>query len=89
MRASGAERQEGLRPGVFLDRDGTIILDRHYLGSADGVELIPGAGQAIARLNRAGVPVVLVTNQSGIGRGYLPGCASPCCRAAAPASSTA
>lgn len=57
------------RAAVFLDRDGTVIHDRHYLGDPEGVELLPGAGAAIARLNRAGVPVFLVTNQSGIGRG--------------------
>jgi D-glycero-D-manno-heptose 1,7-bisphosphate phosphatase len=54
---------------VFLDRDGTVIVDRHYLGDPAGVELLPGAGAAVARLNRAGLPVMLVTNQSGIGRG--------------------
>jgi D-glycero-D-manno-heptose 1,7-bisphosphate phosphatase len=59
------------RPAVFLDRDGTVIEDRHYLADPDGVALLPGAADAIARLNRAGLPVVLVTNQSGIGRGYF------------------
>lgn len=58
-------------PAVFLDRDGTLITDRHYLADPKGVELLPGAGEAVARLNRAGLPVVLVTNQSGIGRGYF------------------
>jgi len=60
-----------LRPAVFLDRDGTIIHDREYLADPAGVELLPGAGEAVARLNRAGFFVVLVTNQSGIGRGYF------------------
>jgi D-glycero-D-manno-heptose 1,7-bisphosphate phosphatase len=59
------------RPAVFLDRDGTLIHDRHYLADPAGVELLPGAAQAVARLNRAGYFVVLVTNQSGIGRGYF------------------
>jgi len=59
----------GPRPAVFLDRDGTLIHDRHYLSDPAGVELLPGAGEAVARLNRAGRFVVLVTNQSGIGRG--------------------
>lgn len=58
-------------PAVFLDRDGTVIEDRNYLGDPAGVQLLPGAAAAIARLNRAGIPVVLVTNQSGIGRGYF------------------
>ena len=56
---------------VFLDRDGTIIADRHYLRDPAGVELLPGAAWAIARLNDAGIPAVVVTNQSGIGRGYF------------------
>lgn len=58
------------RPTVFLDRDGTIIEDLHYLHDPDRVRLLPGAGQAVARLTDAGLPVVIVTNQSGIGRGY-------------------
>lgn len=61
----------GPRPAVFLDRDGTLIHDRHYLSDPAGVELLPGAGEAVARLNRAGRLVVLVTNQSGIGRGWF------------------
>jgi D-glycero-D-manno-heptose 1,7-bisphosphate phosphatase len=59
------------RAAVFLDRDGTIIHDRHFIASADDVELIPGAAQAIARLNAAALAVVVVTNQSGIARGLL------------------
>lgn len=61
----------GGRPAVFLDRDGTLIHDRHYLADPAGVELLPGAGAAVARLNAAGLAVVLVTNQSGIGRGLF------------------
>jgi D-glycero-D-manno-heptose 1,7-bisphosphate phosphatase len=56
---------------VFLDRDGTVIVDREYLADPESVELLPGAAAAVARLNRAGRPVILVTNQSGIGRGYF------------------
>ncbi len=59
------------RPAVFLDRDGTIIADRHYLADPAGVTLLPGAAEAIARLNHAAIPVLLVTNQSGIGRGLF------------------
>ena len=59
------------RPAVFLDRDGTLIIDRHYLSDPAGVELLPGAARAVARLNAAGLFVALVTNQSGIGRGYF------------------
>jgi D-glycero-D-manno-heptose 1,7-bisphosphate phosphatase len=56
--------------GMFIDRDGTIIEDAGYLGDPAGVRLIPGAAEALARLNAAGIPVVVVTNQSGIARGY-------------------
>lgn len=59
------------RAAVFLDRDGTVIVDRHYLGDPAGVELIPGAAEAIRTLNGAGITVLLVTNQSGIGRGFF------------------
>jgi D-glycero-D-manno-heptose 1,7-bisphosphate phosphatase len=69
--AAGAGGDRPPRPAVFVDRDGTLIHDRHYLADPAGVELLPGAAEAVARLNRAGVPVVLVTNQSGIGRGYF------------------
>lgn len=60
-----------MTPAVFLDRDGTIIHDAHYLADPARVRLLPGAARAIARLNAAGIPVVVVTNQSGIGRGYF------------------
>jgi histidinol-phosphate phosphatase family protein len=57
------------RAGVLLDRDGTIIIDHGYVGSVDRVDLIDGAAEAIARFNRAGVPVAVVTNQAGVARG--------------------
>jgi D-glycero-D-manno-heptose 1,7-bisphosphate phosphatase len=60
-----------VRPSVFLDRDGTIVGDPGYLRDPALVALLPGAGPAIARLNRAGLPVIVVTNQSGIARGRL------------------
>lgn len=59
------------RPAVFLDRDGTLIHDRRYIVRPEQVALIEGAAQAIHRLNEAGIPVVVVTNQSGIARGLL------------------
>jgi D-glycero-D-manno-heptose 1,7-bisphosphate phosphatase len=59
-----------LRRAVFLDRDGTINVDRHYLSRPEQFELIPGAGQALRRLQDAGFLLIIVTNQSGIGRGY-------------------
>jgi len=59
------------RGGVFLDRDGTLIADPGYLADPAAVRLLPGAGEAVARLNHAGLPVIVVTNQSGIARGLL------------------
>ena len=59
------------RPAVFLDRDGTINREVHYLSRPQDVELLPGAAQAIARLNAAGFWVVVVSNQSGLARGYF------------------
>jgi D-glycero-D-manno-heptose 1,7-bisphosphate phosphatase len=60
-----------LRPGVFLDRDGTVIEERHFLSRPDDVVLLTTAGETIARLNSLGIPVAVVTNQSGIARGYF------------------
>jgi D,D-heptose 1,7-bisphosphate phosphatase len=57
------------RPGILLDRDGTIIVDHGYVGSIDRVEFIAGAAEAIASFNRVGVPVAVVTNQAGVARG--------------------
>jgi D-glycero-D-manno-heptose 1,7-bisphosphate phosphatase len=59
------------RAAVFLDRDGTIIKDREYLADPAGLDLIPGVTDALARLRDAGLPLIVVTNQSGIGRGYF------------------
>jgi len=56
-------------PAVFLDRDGTIVEDPGFLHEPDKVRLLPGAADAIHRLNLAGFLVVVVTNQSGIARG--------------------
>ena len=70
MRASGMSVPGDRRPGVLLDRDGTIIVDYGYVASADRVEFIDGAPEAIARLNDAGIPVAVVTNQAGVARGY-------------------
>ena len=78
MTASSATEGEGAcagdsgspRPGILLDRDGTIIVDSGYVGSVDRVEFIAGAAEAIARFNQAGIPVAVVTNQAGIARGY-------------------
>lgn len=58
-------------PAVFLDRDGTIIVEKHYLADPESVELIPGAVEALHRFRTAGYALVLVTNQSGIARGLF------------------
>jgi histidinol-phosphate phosphatase family protein len=59
------------RPGILLDRDGTIIVDHGHVGSIDRVEFIPGAREAIAGFNQAGIPVAVVTNQAGVARGLF------------------
>ena len=58
------------RRAVFLDRDGTINVEKEYLHRVGDFELIPVAGEAVRLLNDAGFLVIVVTNQSGIGRGY-------------------
>jgi D-glycero-D-manno-heptose 1,7-bisphosphate phosphatase len=59
------------RPCLFLDRDGVVVEEVDYLHRVEDVALIPGVAEAIAEVNRAGRPVVLVTNQSGIARGLF------------------
>lgn len=58
-----------LRPAAFVDRDGTIMVEREYLADPAGVALVEGAVDALERLRRAGFAIVVVTNQSGIARG--------------------
>ena len=55
---------------VFLDRDGTIIEDKDYLSDPEQVVILPGAASALSRLQDAGFKLFIVSNQSGIGRGY-------------------
>src|ERR1039458_1024075 len=59
------------RAGILLDRDGTIIVDHGYVGSIERVEFIPGSVEAIAAFNQSGIPVVVITNQSGVARGFF------------------
>ena len=61
----------GGRPAAFLDRDGTLVEDVHYLSRPEQLRLVPGAADAVRRLDEAAVPVVVITNQSGIARGLL------------------
>lgn len=58
-----------LRPTLFLDRDGVVVDEVEYLCEVDKVALCPGVAEMIGRANRAGIAVVIVTNQSGIARG--------------------
>lgn len=58
------------RAAAFVDRDGTIIREREYLGDPVGVELLPGAADGLRTLQTAGYLLVIVSNQSGIARGY-------------------
>jgi len=58
------------RPALFLDRDGVVIEDTGYLHRIDDIVIIPGAAEVIAAANKRHVPVIVVTNQSGIGRGH-------------------
>lgn len=59
-------------PAVFLDRDGTICEEVGYLNHISRLQIFPWAAAAIRRLNEAGLPVIVVTNQSGVSRGLFP-----------------
>jgi D-glycero-D-manno-heptose 1,7-bisphosphate phosphatase len=59
-----------MKPAVFLDRDGTLIEEKKYLYQPEKVMIVRGAGAALRRLQAAGFVLFMVTNQSGIGRGY-------------------
>ena len=63
--------QQHLLRAVFLDRDGVLIEERHYLSRPEDVAIFPGVGAALRRLQDAGFLLFLVTNQSGVGRGYF------------------
>jgi len=63
--------QHKMRPAVFLDRDGTINEERNYLHRIEDFQLIPGAAEALKRLQDAGYLLVVVSNQSGVARGYF------------------
>jgi histidinol-phosphate phosphatase family protein len=71
-RALARQRARAPRPGVFLDRDGTVIREVGYLADPSDVVPLPGAAAALRGLRSAGFPVVLISNQSGVGRGLFP-----------------
>ena len=56
---------------IFLDRGGTLIVEKNYLHKPEDVVVFPGAGAALKKLSDAGFKLLVVTNQSGIGRGYF------------------
>ncbi|HEY2139790.1 MAG TPA: HAD-IIIA family hydrolase, partial [Chthoniobacterales bacterium] len=58
-------------PAVFLDRDGTLMRDVDYCGDPKDVEVFPQAREALQRLKKHGYKLLILTNQSGIGRGYF------------------
>jgi D-glycero-D-manno-heptose 1,7-bisphosphate phosphatase len=60
-----------MKRAIFLDRDGTLIAEKNYLSRPEEVEIFPGVGLALKRLQDAGFGLFMVTNQSGIGRGYF------------------
>src|SRR5882672_4624414 len=60
-----------MRRAVFLDRDGTIIEEKEYLRDPDQVAIFPGAATALKKLQDAGFKLFIVSNQSGVGRGYF------------------
>jgi len=66
------KQYKGGKPAVFLDRDGTINEQMGYINHTCRFKLLPGAAAAIKKLNDAGIPVVVVSNQSGLARGYFP-----------------
>lgn len=60
-----------MSPAIFLDRDGTIIVEKNYLGDPDQVTLLDGAVEGLRAMSTHGLPFVVVSNQSGLGRGYF------------------
>ena len=70
---TGSRMKEALyvNKAFLLDRDGTINVDTGYVGDPEQVELLPGAAEAIRNMNKAGFLVIVVSNQSGVARGYF------------------
>jgi D-glycero-D-manno-heptose 1,7-bisphosphate phosphatase len=60
-----------MHPAIFLDRDGTIIEEKNYISRPDQVVILPGAATALRDLQAAGFKLFIISNQSGVGRGYF------------------
>jgi histidinol-phosphate phosphatase family protein len=65
-------RSGGARPAVFLDRDGTLVVEKGYGSGAAAMELLPGVPEALRNLRAAGFAIVVISNQAGVGRGLFP-----------------
>ena len=70
-RLTSRRRGHAPKPAVFLDRDGTLVVERGYLANPDDIELLPGVAQGLRSLKAAGYTLVVVSNQSGVGRGLF------------------
>ena len=66
-----AQRRTSRRRFVILDRDGTLIVERHYLSDPEEVALLPRAAEGLRELRRLGLGLIVVTNQSAIARGLI------------------
>ncbi|MCX6835967.1 MAG: HAD-IIIA family hydrolase, partial [candidate division Zixibacteria bacterium] len=64
------EESDDLSPALFVDRDGTLIVNKHYLGDPEQVELLDGTAEALRLARQQGYKIIVVSNQSGIARGY-------------------
>jgi histidinol-phosphate phosphatase family protein len=71
-RALARQRSRSTRAAVFVDRDGTLVVERGYLSDPDDLELLPGVPAALRTLHAAGYPIIVISNQSGVGRGLFP-----------------
>jgi histidinol-phosphate phosphatase family protein len=60
-----------MKPAAFLDRDGTLMVDSGFIGDPRRVELLPGVPEALQLLEKAGFLRIVITNQSGVARGYF------------------
>lgn len=69
--ADRRESEQQLRRAVFLDRDGTLIEDVNFLREPSGIRIMPGAPEALRLLREAGYRIIIVSNQSGVARGYF------------------